>query len=148
MSGLATSLSRILRRHRPLLAVLVFAVILLWVPIMPYSPSCWERPSVGPVFLAPAFRKEFTERLQQWDVNYIAVDGLVFVRFWDWFADPDDWLINASNKSVSSLVDPAWGADVSTIPPRVRDLITRTERDRGEIWPTCKLVRAVAIEGW
>lgn len=141
-------LPRTLRKSRVLLAMLLFTAVLIWVPIVPYSPSCWERPSVGAVLLSPAFQTEFTKRLRTWQVSYIAVDGLVLIRFWDWFADPDNWLINASNKAVLSLIDPAWGADVSTMPPRIRVMVEmRRDRD-GFIDLDCPLVRAVAIEGW
>ena len=58
--------------------------------------------------------------------------------------------INASNKSLYLLVDPLFGAnvDVTQLPPHVRDLIAESEREHGDIRPTCELVRAVAIEGW
>lgn len=108
MNSSPIGLSRILR---VLLAVLLLAVLSIWVPLMPYSPYCSGRHFIGPVFLAPGFRIQFTNKLRSRDVAFIHVDGLVLVRFWDWFADPDDRLINASNKAVSSLVDPAWGAD-------------------------------------
>ena len=76
------------------------------------------------------------------------IDGLVLVRLWDWLADPDDWLINASNKSLSSLTEPMYGADVGQLPAHVRDLIAESEREHGYLTPTCALVRAVAINGW
>jgi hypothetical protein len=100
------------------------------------------------VFLAPAFRREFTDRLSLWDVPYIALDGLVFVRFWDWFSDPDRLLVNASNKAFRSFVDPAHGADVANIPANVRELIAQSTDSDGRIERNCELVRAVAIEGW
>lgn len=71
----------------------------------------------------------------------------MLVRFWDRLDDPDDWLINASNKSLLSLIDPDWGADVSRIPPRVQGMIAQSVREYGQV-ETCSVVRAVAIEGW
>lgn len=34
------------------------------------------------------------------------------------------------------------------LPQHVRDLIAESEREHGNLTPTCELVRAVAIEGW
>lgn len=73
------------------------------------------------------------------------------MRFWDWLSDPEDWVINASNKSVNALVNPLFlGADLDfkQPPPHVRDLIAKSEREHGYLNETCELVRAVAIEGW
>lgn len=73
------------------------------------------------------------------------------MRFWDWLSDPEDWVINASNKSVNALVNPLFlGADLDfkQPPPHVRDLIAKSEREHGYLNETCELVRAVAIEVW
>jgi hypothetical protein len=106
---------------------------------------------VGPVVLAPAFRAKFTAWLDEFGVPYIRVGEVVFIRFLDWLSDPDDWVINASNKSVNALVNPLFlGAalDFKQPPPRVRDLIAESEREHGYLNLTCELVHAVAIEGW
>lgn len=47
--------SRPLRRYRVLLALLLLAAVLVWVPMVPHSPYCWGRHSVGNVFLVPAY---------------------------------------------------------------------------------------------
>lgn len=55
------------------------------------------------------------------------------MRFWDWLSDPEDWVINASNKSVNALVNPLFlGADLDfkQPPPHVRDLIAKSEEAR------------------
>lgn len=138
-------------RYRLLIVVALLILTIVYVPLIPYSPYCWSMRSVGPVVLAPAFRAKFTDWLGEFGVPYIRVGGVVFIRFWDWFTDPDDWVINASNKSVNALINPRFlGADLEfkQPPPHVRDLIAESEREHGQIWETCELVRAVAIEGW
>ena len=136
-------------RFRLLIVLALLTLAVVYVPLIPYSPYCWGKElGVGPVVLAPTFGANFTARLRSFDVPYIRVGDLVLVRFWDRLADPDDWLINASNKSLYSLVDPLFGADVTQLPPHVRDLIAESQREHGDLTPTCELVRAVAIEGW
>lgn len=135
-------------RSRFLVVLALLMLVLVYVPLIPYSPSCWSMRSVGDVALAPAFRAEFTAHLRSFDVPYIRIDGVVLVRVWDWLDDPDDWLINASYKSIYSLLEPLYGADVTQLPPHIRDLIAESEREHGYLTLTCELVRAVAIEGW
>jgi hypothetical protein len=148
VSNMRKILRQVPERYRPLIYLAVLALAIVYVPLIPYSPYCWGKESVGALVLAPAFRAKLTARLRSFEVPYIRVDGLVLVRFWDWLADPDDWLINASNKSLYSLVKPMYGADVAQLPQHVRDLIAESEREHGNLTPTCELVRAVAIEGW
>lgn len=141
-------LRQVPRRYRLLIYLTILTLVVVYVPLIPYSPYCWGKEWVGPVVLAPTFRAKFTARLRSLEVSYIRVGEVVLVRFWDWLSDPDDELINASNKSLYSLLDPLFGADVSRIPPHVRDLIAESEREHGDLTPTCELVRAVAIDGW
>jgi hypothetical protein len=148
MSSSRVKLRRILRRYRVPIAVILIFLVIIRVPLMPYSPYCRGRTAVGPVFLAPAFRTEFTERLRQWNVSYIALGGLVLVRVWDWISDPDDLLINADGKALYSLVDEKRGADAARLPARVRELIAYSTGSDGWVERNCELVRAVANEGW
>lgn len=140
---------RISRRYRALIVIIGVILTMSLVPIVPYSPYCWGRESgIDPIFLAPAYRKEFIDRLQLWDVPYIAVDGLVLVRLSDRVNDPDDWLINASNKAIRHLVEEENGASRNDVPEPVRRLIAQTRETFGFLELVCPLVRAVAIEGW
>ena len=148
VSILRKSLRQVPRRYRPLIYLAAMALAVAYVPLIPYSPYCWGKESVGAVVLAPAFRAKFTDLLCSWDVPYIRVGGVVLVRLWDGLDDPDDELINASNKSIYSFLEPLYGADVTQLPPHVRHLVAESEREHGRMWPTCELVRAVAIEEW
>lgn len=135
-------------RFRVSISLALLTLIIVYVPLVPYSPNCWDKAfGVGPVVLAPAFRAEFTDYLRLFEVPYIRVGPVVLIRLWDWFADPEDWIINASNKSLYALVNPR-DVDVTQLPPHIRDLIAQSEREHGRVWDTCELVRAVAIEGW
>lgn len=150
MSVMREFLRQALRWYRFLTVLAFLTLAIVYVPLIPYSSYCLGTRSVGAVVLAPAFRAEFIAYLSLFEVPYIRVGGLVLVHFWDWLDDPDDWLINASNKSLYLVVDPLFGAnvDVTQLPKHVRDLIAESEREHGDIRPTCELVRAVAIEGW
>lgn len=132
-----------------MLGIAFLTLLIVYLPFAPYSPYCWGRESgVGPVVLAPAFRTEFTNMLRSWGIPFIRIGEVVLVRYWDWLTDPDDELVNASNKSLYALLDPMFGADVTRLPPNVRDLIAESKREHGDLTLTCELVRAVAIEGW
>ena len=103
---------------------------------------------VGAVWLAADYRKEFTDGLLISDVPYIAIGGLVLVRVWDWLDGSADSLINTSGKALYAPVDANWGADASSLPPHVQELVARHTRSDGWIQRDCELMRAVAIEGW
>lgn len=108
MNSSPIGLSRILR---VLLAVLLLAVLSIWVPLMPYSPYLFRAALHRPCFSCSRIPHTVHEQ--------VAKSGCsIHPRGWPrvgsvlgLFADPDDRLINASNKALSSLADPAWGAD-------------------------------------
>ena len=152
MIALRQDLQRIGKQYRLLLIMLVLIAAVVWVPLVPYSPEC-EDPrtglnDVGAVWLTPAYRKEFTDGLRILDVPNISIGGLVLVRVWDWLDAAADALLNTSGKALYALVDADWGADTSSLPPNVQELVARHTRSDGWIQRDCDLMRAVAIEGW
>jgi hypothetical protein len=86
--------------------------------------------------------------LQVSNVPYLAIGGLVLVRVWDWLNGAADALLNTSGKAMYALVDADWGADPSTLPPSVQQLVARHTRGDGWIQRDCELMRVVAIERW
>ncbi len=137
------------KRKRAIIAV-AFVLAIVYVPLFPYSPDCVESytPShVGPVFLAEDYREGLTAYLDAFGVPYISIDGLVLLRFWTWFNDPESWVVNASNKPVEGLLEGHYDG-VSPPPRHITEMVERYRRPNGFIRMACPLVRAVAIDGW
>lgn len=139
------------RRRRRTTALAIAVCFVLFAPFLPYFPRCYEGgsfESVGP-FLAEPYRSELAEALEIHDVPHLQIGGLVLLRSWDWLVDPEQWVLNASNKSIRFLLyeKPARVAD--DIPEHVRAL-AELHRQPGEWYAElrCDLVQAVANEGW
>jgi hypothetical protein len=137
-------------RHKLFVAALCLIAAVTYVPMFPYSPRCYS-PDVDDLnekhFVTP-YRTVFTELLESFKVHYVVVGDVVLLRFWDWFADPDSWVANASNKAVATLVDRKFNPQLEDPPERIKALAEAARDPQGFIEPTCELVRAVAIEGW
>lgn len=136
---------------KKILVPLIFLFVLLLVPIFPHSPNCSERtgPTIlGSIFLSRVYLKEFSEGLAFHGISYVAIDGVILLRLWDWL-DTEEWVSNTSRKSVVNLVDEEKGAVAAMLPENVKDLVADSRtRYGGRIENTCELVRAVAVEGW
>lgn len=141
----------LLQRCKRLIIVAVVLVAIAFVPMFPYSPDCLQSytpTSVGSVFLTRDYRQELTANLRLYGIPYVSVDGLVLLRFWSWFADPDSWVLNASNKVVRRLAEGEYYTG-KHVPPHVREMVQQARTpDHLFIDLKCPLVHAVAIDGW
>jgi hypothetical protein len=92
---------------------------------------------------------ELTDRLGHFGVPHIVIGDIVLLTFWDWLNDPDDWVLNASNKAVLTLTDRGFNPWLEDPPDRVKAMTEAARNPRtGFIDLDCELVRAVSIEGW
>jgi hypothetical protein len=139
------------RITRQFLITTAVILAIVYIPFVPYSPRCSDRgqpSSVGSVVLAENFKRALTESFDFWDVSYLPLPRIVLLRFWTLFDDPDDLVLNSSNKSVLHFVDKTYGASLETIPPHVLRMVEKARNQNGFIDLNCTLVRAVAIDGW
>lgn len=143
-------IKKVFHRRRRLAVAIAFFLIIVYVPFVPYSPECsqYSGKTVGSIFLAKNFQDIFVGGLGFWEVAHLSVGNVVLLRFWTWFADPGDWVLNSSNKSVRHFIEKGYGANLETVPPHVRQLVETYRGSDGRIDLECPLVRAVAIEGW
>lgn len=135
-----------------MLIAIISGVVIAFLPLFPYSPRCYERDeptNVGDVLLAEDYRRGLTAHLTLYEVPYLRVGNVVLLRFWTWFADPESWVANASNKTVEPLAEGKYHAVGKPVPPHVQRMVEEARRpDRFRINLECPLVRAVAIDGW
>lgn len=151
MTPVGNRILAVLRRRTRLLKIAFGLLVLVFVPLFPYSPRCYdpyEPTTVGNIQLAPRYQKALTTNLRLYEVAYISVGPFVLLRFWTWLDDPGSWVANASNKAVSRFVDEAYGDSLDDVPQSLHQLIAQTRATLGRLDAVCPLVRAVAIEGF
>jgi hypothetical protein len=142
-------LGRWCKRHKLVVAMLGLIAAIAFLPMFPYFPDCDQYPyAVYNIYLSDRYRPELTEGLDMHRVPYIVLGDVVLLRLRDWM-DADQWILNASHKSIAALVDRKsypWLGDPP--PDRIAELAEAARDSHGFIEPTCELVRAVAIDGW
>ena len=92
--------------RKRLIIVGLVTVAIAFVPMFPHSPDCLESStptSLGSIFLADDYQKGLIAHLASYDVPYISVGNVVLLRLWTRLADPESWVLNASNKTVMLL---------------------------------------------
>ena len=147
----AAGARRLLHKRKWLIGTLGLFAAVIFLPIIPFSPRCSARGepfTVGDIFLAENFKAALTDSFSFWGVPYASIDKLVLLPFWTWFDDPDDLVVNASNKSVLHFIKEGYGASLASVPPRIREMVEKRRDPDGFIDLNCPLVHAVAIEGW
>ena len=151
MTSASQSIAAFARRRKRLLIVSATLLALVYLPMVPYSPGCYdpyEATSVGSIRLAPRYRAALIENLRAYDVSYASIGPFVLLRLWTWVVDPGDWAFNASTKAVSRFVDERFGAVPENIPSAWQGLIAESRKSHGYLRVVCPLARAVAIEGF
>ncbi len=147
-SDRSTTLHSFVRGGRRLILCALVLGFIAFVPLVPYSPHCGWFESTGPV-LAEPYRSELSDGLDIHAVPHLQAGPFVLLRLWDWLDDPDDWVLNASNKSIYALLEGTSVHSTGVVPADVQSM-TERPREPGQVFPelTCDLVRAVANEGW
>lgn len=150
MTSAPRSIAAFARRRKRLLIVAAAVLAIVYLPLFPYSPRCYdpyEPTTVGSIQLAPRYQEALTANLELYEVPYISVGPFVLLRFWTWLTDPVSWVANASNKAVRRFVDVDYGVSLDDVPPSLHQLIAQTRAMLGRLNAVCPLVRAVAIDG-
>lgn len=140
------------RRWLPPIFLLIFGwLTLVYAPVIPYSPTCFEKGDFWIVEgkLSQVFANKFTGFLQAYKVDYLYYGGNIFLRQKDWL-DYEDWVTNAKNKSIRTLVKNSWEAKNGRLPEKVQKLMKEISDAKSGDFQTdnCNLMRAVAIDGW
>lgn len=151
MTSVAQAIAALARRRKRLLIAAAAVLALVYLPIFPYSPRCYdpyEPTTVGSIHLAPQYHGALISALRYYNVPYISVGPFVLLRFWTWLADPDSDIANMSNRAIRHFIDERFGASIGDLPQSLQGLIEETRQSYGDLELVCPLVRVVAIEGF
>lgn len=123
-------------------SMMLVAIVLTYVPLFPYQPTCREQGEFYKVSgqLDYHFRAQATSHLVLWDIPFLSVGDKVLLRFYDWL-DFESWLPNVTYRSARILLERREEATNGSQSDRRSGLDPRTGRER----LTCEQIRSVAI---